>query len=64
MLVVKNLPANPGDSKDSGSIPGSVGSPGGGRGNSASVFLPGESEGQRSLASYSPKGHKELDMTE
>ena len=28
------------------------------------VFLPGESYGQRSLASYSPWGHKELDMTE
>ena len=27
------------------------------------VFLPGESHGQRSLASYSPCGHKELDMT-
>ena len=29
-----------------------------------SVFLPGESRGQRSLAGYSPLGHKELDMTE
>ena len=28
------------------------------------VFLPGESHGQRSLAGCSPKGHKELDMTE
>ena len=28
------------------------------------VFLPGESHGQRSLAGYSPLGHKELDMTE
>ena len=28
------------------------------------VFSPGESHGQRSLASYSPFGHKELDMTE
>ena len=28
------------------------------------VFLPGESQGQRSLAGYSPQGHKELDMTE
>ena len=25
-----------------------------------SVFLPGKSHGQRSLAGYSPKGHKEL----
>ena len=28
------------------------------------VFLPGEFHGQRSLAGYSPLGHKELDMTE
>jgi len=27
------------------------------------VFLPGESHGQRSLAGYSPWGHKELYMT-
>ena len=29
-----------------------------------SVFLPGESHGQRSLMGYSPWGHKELDTTE
>jgi len=28
------------------------------------VFLPGESHGQRSLAAYSPWGHKDLDNTE
>ena len=28
------------------------------------VFLPGESHEQRSLAGYSPWGHKESDMTE
>ena len=28
------------------------------------VFLPGESRGQRSLTGYSPRGHKESDMTE
>ena len=28
------------------------------------VFLPGELHGQRSLAGYSPWGHKELDVTE
>ena len=28
------------------------------------VFLPGNFHGQRSLVSYSPRGHKELDMTE
>ena len=29
-----------------------------------SVFLPGESQGQRSLAGYSPWGHKKSDTTE
>ena len=29
-----------------------------------SVLLPGESHGLRSLAGYSPMGHKELGMTE
>ena len=29
-----------------------------------SIFLPGESHGQRSLVVYSPWGHKESDMTE
>ena len=29
-----------------------------------SVLLPGEAHGLRSLAGYSPMGHKELDMTE
>ena len=28
------------------------------------VFLPGKFHGQRSLAGYSPWGHKELDATE
>ena len=31
---------------------------------SAPVFLPGISHGQRSLAGYSPRGHKESDTTE
>ena len=31
--MVKNLPANAGDTRDTGSIPGSVRSPGGGHGN-------------------------------
>ena len=33
MLVVKNPPANAGDIRDAGSIPGSEGSIGGGHGN-------------------------------
>ena len=28
-----------------------------------SILLPGKSHGQRSLAGYSPKGHKELATT-
>ena len=31
---------------------------------SAPVFLPGESQAQRSLTSCSPRGHKESDTTE
>ena len=30
----------------------------------SSIFLPGDSQGQRSLAGYSPWGRKKLDMTE
>ena len=33
VLVVKNLPANVGDKRDMGSLPGSGRSPGGGHGN-------------------------------
>ena len=54
MLVVKNPSANTGDLRDSGSNPGMGRSPGGGNGNPLPVFLSGESDGQRSLASYSP----------
>ena len=51
--MVKNLPANAGDTSDVGLIPGSRRSPGGGHGNPTPVFLPGESHEQRSLAGYS-----------
>ena len=34
------------------------------KGQPTPVFLTGESHGQRSLAGYSPWGHKESDMTE
>ena len=63
VLVVKNLPANAGDIRDTGSIPGLGRCPGGGHGNPL-VFLPGKSHGQRSLAGCGPWGHKELDTTE
>ena len=61
---VKNPPANAGDTGDMGFIPGSGRSSGGGKWHPTSVFLPGKSHGQRSLVAYSPKGHKESDMTE
>ena len=47
-----------------GSIPGLGRSPGGGEWQLTPVFLPGESQGQRSLAGYSPWGLKESDTTE
>ena len=48
--MVKNSPANAGDIRDAGSIPGLGRSSGGGRG----IFLPGESHEQKSLAGCSP----------
>ena len=39
VLVVKNLPANAGDVRDTGSIPGLRRSPGGGHGNPTPVIL-------------------------
>jgi len=54
VLVVKNLPANAGDIKAVGSIPGSGRFPGGNL-----PALRGKSHGERSLAGYSPQGHKQ-----
>ena len=62
--VVKNPPASAEDTRDAGSIPGLGRFLGGGHGNPTPVFLPGESHGQRGLASYSPWGHKTSDTTE
>ena len=62
--MVKNLPANAGDSRDVSSIPGWERSPEGENSNSTPVFLPGQSHGQRSLVGYSPWDCKESDMTE
>ena len=59
--VMKNPLANAGDE---GLIPGLGISPGGGNGNPLLYFLPEKSHGQRSLAGYSLKDHKELDETE
>ena len=55
-LVVKNLPANAGDIRDVGSIPGSGRSSGGGQWQPTPVFLPGETPGRRCQAGYSPWG--------
>ena len=63
--MIKNLPANAGDIRNVGLIPGSGRSPGGELGNPPTpVFLSGKSHGQRRLEGYSPWGHKESDMTE
>ena len=59
-MVVKNLPANAGDTRDVGSIPES-GRP---RGVGNPIFLPGKFHGQRSLMGYTPGGGKGLDVTE
>ena len=61
---VRYLPAMQETQEDVGLIPWLGRSPGGGKWQSTPVFFPGESHGHRSLASYSPKGRKELDTTE
>ena len=60
--MVKNPPANAGDLRDVGLIPGSGRFLGGGR--PTPIVLPRESHGQRSQAGYSPSGHKQSDVTE
>ena len=45
---------------DPGLIPGLGRSPGEGNGSPLTVFLPGESYGQRSLVGYSPWGPKRV----
>ena len=49
---------------DPGSIPGSGRALGGGHGNPLQYSCLENPDGQRSLAGYSPRGHKESDMTE
>ena len=48
-LVAKNPPANTGDIRDAGVIPGLGRSP-------------GESHGQRSMVGHGPQGRRELDQ--
>ena len=62
--VVKNLPANAGDIRDPGSIPGSGRFPWRRVQQPTPVFLPRESLGQWSLAGYDPQGCKEWDTSE
>ena len=63
VLAVKNPSANTRDIRDAGSILGLGRSPGEGTWQSTPVFFSGESHNQRSLASYSARSCKELDMT-
>ena len=58
--MVKNPPANV---RDKGSIPRLGRFPWKKKWQPTPVFLPGKSHGQRSLAGYSPWGHKGSDMT-
>ena len=63
-LAIKNPPANAGDGRDAGSIPGSGRSPWRREWQPTPVFSPVKSHGQWSLAGYRPEGRKESDMIE
>ena len=63
-LVVKDPPANARDLKNMGSIPGLGRSPGAGHGNPLQYSCLENPHGQKSMAGYSPWGHKESDTTE
>ena len=63
-LVVKNPSADAADVSDVGSVPGLGRCPGGMHGNPAQYSCLQNSHGQKSLAGYSPWGHKESDTTE
>jgi len=52
--VVKNQPANAGDTGDSGSVPGLGGSPGEGNDNPLQYPCLKKCHGQRILVGYSP----------
>ena len=58
VLVVKNPPANAGDRRDVGSIPGSGKAPGRRHGNPLQCSCLENTHGQRSLVGYSPWGHR------
>ena len=63
-LLVKNLPANAGESKRHGFDPWVGKIPQRRKWQPTPVFLPGKSYGQRSLVGYSPQGHKELETAD
>ena len=64
VLVVKNLPADAGDTGDPASIPGSGRSPRGRHGNPLQYSCLENTQGQRRLAGYGLWGHKGSEMTE
>ena len=63
-VLVKNQPANAGDVRDLGLIPGLGRAPGGGHVNSLQYSCLENPHGQTSLVGYSPWGPKESDTTE
>ena len=62
--MVKKPPANAGDIRNTGLIPGSRRSSGGQHDNPLQYSCLVNPSGQRSLVSYSLQGRKESDMTE
>ena len=62
--MVKNLPANSGDTRDAGSIPDSGRSPGEGNGNPLKYSCLENSMDRGALVGYSPWDLKESDTTE
>ena len=64
LLVVKNLPANEGDSGDVGLIPRWGRSPGGGNGNPLQYSCQDNPMDRGAWQGYSPWDHKESDKTE
>ena len=62
--LVKNPPANAGDTRHMGSIPGSGRSPGVGSGNPFQYSCPENSMDRGVWRDYSPWGRRELESTE
>ena len=62
--VVKNPPANAGEIRDVGLMPGLGRCPGGGHGHPLQYSCLEHPCGQKSLVGYSPWGHKESDDPE